>query len=284
MDGILIINKPLGMSSHHCVNRVRKTLNTKKVGHSGTLDLEASGVLVLGINKGTKLLHYLNQDDKRYRFTLAIGKTTDTLDHTGKVITEKPLESVPNIDEILKRFIGPYTQMPPAFSAVKVAGKKLYEYARNNETIPEIAARTLTIHNLKRVSEITTQNNETHVDCEVHASKGIYVRVLANDIAKECHSVGYTTAIHRLQAGTFTIDHAVELDDDLASALIPMNEALRDIPSMIVNIQEIQKIQNGQPLELNHHAEILKCIDEKGQLLAIYERKDTRYKAKNVFI
>ncbi len=284
MDGILIINKPLGMSSHHCVSRVRKALNTKKVGHSGTLDVEASGVLVLGINKGTKLLNYLNQDDKRYRFTLAIGKTTDTLDHTGVFMTEKPIESVPNIDEILSNFIGPYTQIPPAYSAVKVEGKKLYEYARNNETIPKIAARTLTIHTLKRVSELTTINSEHFVDCEVHASKGIYVRVLANDIAKKCHSVGYTQAIHRLQAGTFTIEEAVTLDDDLASAIIPMNEALRDMPSMIVSIPEIQKIKNGQPLVLNHHAEILKCIDENGQLLAIYERNDTYYKAKNVFI
>ncbi len=284
MDGILVINKPLGLTSHQCVNYVRKVFNTKKVGHSGTLDPEASGVLVLGINKGTKLLHYLNQDVKRYRFTLRLGQTTDTLDHTGKIIDEKPLENITDFDDILTRFIGDYNQVPPAYSAVKVKGKKLYQYARNNETIPKLDARYIQIFDLKRISDFVSQEKAVDVDCDVFASKGLYIRVLASDIASALNTVGHTAMIHRTQAGAFTIEDAVNLSETITDALIPMHHALKDMPKYIVSNKEKDAIRHGQKMTLNHHAERLQCIDENGQLIAIYERKDHRYKAKNVFI
>ena len=284
MDGILVIDKPLGLTSHQCVNRIRKVFDTKKVGHSGTLDPEASGVLVIGINKGTKLLNYLNQDTKKYQFTLRLGQTTDTLDHTGKIIAEKPVTRIEQFDDVLKRFIGEYEQIPPVYSAVKINGKKLYQYARNNESIPHIPSRTLVVHDLRRIGEFKDDEKGVSVDCEVHASKGLYIRVLASDIAKTLDTVGHTTKIHRTEAGSFTIAQSVQLDSDLKQALIPMHQALQEMPRYHVSNKEKHAIMHGQKLSINHHASLIQCIDENNNLIAIYERSDTIYKAKNVFI
>ncbi len=284
MNGILVINKPTGISSHDCVNIIRKAMKTKKVGHAGTLDVEASGVLVLGINKGTKLLNYLNQDDKTYRFDVVFGITTDTLDHAGAITDEQPLQSPPDIDAALPKFIGTYTQMPPAYSAVKVGGKKLYEYAREGKPIPEVNARDLTVHELYRTTPVVFDEGRATCGFYLRASKGIYVRQLASDLAETLGTVAHTTAIHRVAAGDFTIDEAIDLDHVNANTpLISLANALRSMPEKQVAGDDLFKAKHGQPLRINADVAQLKIVDERGKLVAIYERKETDYRAKNVF-
>lgn len=285
MDGMIIVNKPLGLSSHDVVGKLRKIYKTKKVGHSGTLDIEASGVLVLGINKGTKLLNYVNQDDKAYTFTIRFGEETDTLDHTGTIIRKGPKPSYSEIEGLVTAFPRLYSQVPPAYSAVKVGGKKLYQYARNNEAIPDVPAREITIYDLG-VQKLVEETADTiDVLCSVHASKGIYVRKLALDLAHKLNTVAHTTTIHRTKAGPYTIEDAVPLDEvQHDTPLISMTDSLPDYPELIAPDDQLFKIQNGQKLSLNATAPMIKIIDKNRQLLAIYEKHDTLYKAKNVFI
>ena len=284
MDGLLIINKPLGFSSHHVVNIVRKKLNTKKVGHSGTLDVEASGVLVLGINKGTKLMNYLNQDEKIYEFRVALGTTTKTLDHTSEIITSKHDFSIDQFDEISAKLIGEHDQVPPDYAAIKVEGKKLYQYARNNQEMPKMNARKTWIYDFKRVSDFVKTPYGIEVTCFIHVSKGFYVRAFARDLAEMLHTVGHTRNIHRIKAGDFDISHAVSLEDDLSKALIPLSQCLPNIESYRCSAEEVIRISHGKVLYLEHHAPMIKCLDENHQLLAIYEKHQDYYKAKNVFM
>ncbi len=285
MDGIIIVNKPLGLSSHDVVGKLRKIYKTKKVGHSGTLDIEASGVLVLGVNKGTKLLNYINQDDKAYNFTIRFGEETDTLDHTGKVIKTGKKPSKNAILKMVSMFPQHYKQIPPAYSAVKIDGKKLYQYARNNEPIPAVPARDITIYDLTFQEMINETVDTIDILCTVHASKGIYVRQLALDMAHMLDTVAHTTTIHRTKAGPYTIDNAIPLADiDANTPLISMADGLPDIKELIAPEDQLFKIKNGQKLSLNITEPMIKIIDKNRQLLAIYEKHDTLYKAKNVFI
>lgn len=284
MDGILVINKPLGLSSHDCVYKIRKIFNTKKVGHSGTLDQEATGVLVLGINKGTKLLNYLNQDDKIYAFTVKFGQLTDTLDHTGTLLKEDTDVDLSDLKPVIQSFIGDYHQVPPAYSAVKVKGKKLYEYARNNQPIPEVPARKLTVYDL-HLDTTSVNQNPLEIAFVVHASKGLYVRKLALDIAQKLGTVAHTTKIHRIKAGYFSLDEAIDLDQvSKESKLLSMQEALKDINAFRIDESMIFKIQNGQAIVLDLSDKLIKIIDKNDHLLAIYEKRDTLYYAKNVFM
>lgn len=291
MDGILLLEKPKGYSSHDCVNLARMAFNTKKVGHSGTLDKEASGLLVLGINKGTKIMEFLNQDDKWYHFTVVFNVQTDTLDHTGKVVDKQKQHDFAKLDKVLKAFEGPYMQSPPAYSAVKVKGKKLYEYARRHETIPDVAKRSLKIYRLKRLNTLEKLANDTYqVTCEVYGSKGLFVRQLALDIAKKLGTVAHTSSIHRVQAGQFHVSDAFGLSDLKANKapLISLNDALKNLPAMTVTPEMQMKIQHGQKLLIIAQDSLLKMVDKKHQtLLAIYEKDPTEknlYRAKKVFI
>ena len=182
VDGVLIINKPKGFTSHDVVNILRKTLNTKKIGHTGTLDPNATGVLPILIGTATKISKYLIEHDKTYIATIKLGEKTDTGDAEGKVI-EKDLKlqdiSYEQITEILKTFIGKQKQIPPAFSAIKINGKKAYEYSRKGQAV-ELEPRNIEIYdvNLKKI-----ENKE--ITFEVFCSKGTYIRTLCEDIAKK---------------------------------------------------------------------------------------------------
>ncbi len=287
MDGILVLNKETNMSSHDCVNQVRMALDTRKVGHAGTLDVAASGVLVLGVNKGTKIMQYLNQDNKTYEFSVAFNQETDTLDHTGKVTLEKQVEDFSKLEEVLATFIGSYEQIPPSYSAVKVKGKKLYEYARKNQPIPEVKPRKTTIYKLEKTSELRKIDGLPAIDLKVSCSKGLYVRQLALDIAKKLGTVAHTTRIHRTQSGRFTLDDAFKMEDLKRGAieLIGLNDALEGFSSVLATDAMVKRITHGQKLNLDAHAEIIKLIDKDKTLLAIYEKTDKKlYKPTRVFI
>jgi len=287
MNGIIVLNKPTGLSSHDCVNRVRKTFQTKKVGHAGTLDKEASGVLVLGINQGTKIMEFLTQNDKGYMFTLRFNRTTTTLDHAGDVCETADVHDFSALDATLKAFLGAYHQTPPAYSAVKVDGKKLYQYALENKSIPEVSARKTYIYTIKRLSNVRDHQDGTYsVDLFAETSKGVFVRRLADDIARRLGSVGHTTRIHRTQSGQFSIEDATELVEltQGRAKIISLNDALCDLRGFKVSESMKTRILNGQAIKLDSDDALIKLLDKHEQLLGIYKQDEPGiYKAQKVF-
>lgn len=213
MNGVILINKEKNISSFGVVAKVRKILNMKKVGHTGTLDPEATGLLPILIGSGTKTSKYLIEHDKTYIAKLKLGIKTTTADEEGDIL-EKDDFKLNKKDEdfyiqIFNSFVGKSTQIPPIYSAIKVDGKKLYEYARKNEEI-EIKPREIEIYNIKIIS---INYDENEIDFEVSCSKGTYIRTLCEDIAKKLKTVGYMKELNRTRVDNFRIEDAITLEE-----------------------------------------------------------------------
>lgn len=207
-SGILLINKPINMSSFYAVKKVRSLLGIKKVGHAGTLDPLAQGLLIIAFGKYTKLCEYLSGQDKVYETIIKLGETTTTDDAEGEIIAQKDCSFV-TIDKIkssIEKFVGTIPQVPPNFSAIKVNGKRAYAMARNNEHI-ELQARNITIHSIKLV-----YFDLPYVKVQVHCSKGSYIRSLARDLGNELTCGAYAYNINRLSSGSFKIEEATMFD------------------------------------------------------------------------
>ena len=244
MNGIIIIYKPKGWTSHDIVAKV-KNLTQEKVGHTGTLDPLATGVLPLLIGKGTLCSKYLINHDKKYKVTLKLGKKTSTGDEEGEIIEEQNINEQileqTNIEEALKKFIGEQEQIPPIYSAIKVKGKKLYEYARNNQEV-KIEPRKITIYEINLL-KIDKTNNE--IQFEVKCSKGTYIRSLCEDIAKTLGTVGYMKELERTEVGDFKLEQSISIDD-----LISISESDENkIEEKIIGIEEL--FNNLENIELN---------------------------------
>lgn len=237
MDGILIINKPIGKTSFDIVRDVRKEYNTKKVGHIGTLDPMASGVLPILIGQATKLSNYLMEHDKEYIATLHLGVQTDTGDSEGNVIKEQSVDEVlyENINSVLNSFVGESTQIPPMYSAIKVNGKKLYELAREGKTI-ERAPRKIIITSIELLD---VNKNEAEITFKVICSKGTYIRTLCEDIADKLGTCGYMKSLNRTRVGNFLIEDA--------GKFIELKDVFQDIPK--VNVDSIDKLKNGMSIK-----------------------------------
>lgn len=211
MDGIILINKPKNNTSHDIVRKVKKLLN-QKVGHTGTLDPNATGVLPLLIGKGTELSKYLINHDKIYEAILQLGEKRDTADVEGNVVEEKDVSEScldkTNIENIFKSFIGIQEQIPPIYSAIKVNGKKLYEYARKGENI-EVQPRKIEIYSMELI-DVDKTNKQIHF--RVKCSKGTYIRTLCEDIAYKLQTVGYMKELKRTQVGEFKIEDAITIE------------------------------------------------------------------------
>lgn len=212
MDGIIIINKPKNCTSHDIVRKAKKIFH-EKVGHTGTLDPMATGVLPLLIGKGTLCSKYLVNHDKIYDVTLTLGVKTDTADTEGTMIEKKEVPQTifqkENIEEILKSFLGKQEQIPPMYSAIKVKGKKLYEYARKGQTI-EIQPRQIEIYKIKLLQ---MEEEQKQIQFRVACSKGTYMRSLCEDIAQRLGTIGYMSGLNRVQVGDFKIADAVSMDE-----------------------------------------------------------------------
>ncbi|WP_370772061.1 tRNA pseudouridine(55) synthase TruB [Faecalibacillus intestinalis] len=276
MDGILLINKPAGYTSHDIVGIVRKKLHTKKVGHCGTLDPDATGVLVVCVNKATKAIQFLMSDTKVYRATLSLGKSTDTYDASGKILEEKEVGQISKaqVIDVLNSFLGKSKQKPPIYSAIKVNGKKLYEYARNGEEV-EIKERDIEI---MMIELIDFSNNEIVFD--VKCSKGTYIRSLCVDIAKKLGYPGHMSHLERRQAGRFLITDCITLEqlenDDYSlhsidDALCGFSQLKLDDPTPVYHGKQIKSDLTGQ----------VAIYDNQNRLLAIYESTGQGY-LKNV--
>ncbi len=283
-DGLLVIDKPPRLSSAQVVERIKRLTRPKRIGHTGTLDPFATGVLVLCFNQATKLAGFLMDQDKIYEGTMLLGIETDTLDPTGQVIRRAPVAvSLEAVVEAGRIFVGQISQRPPAYSALKRDGERLYDKARRGEAV-EVGPREVTIYSLK-----VTRTELPRVEFEVHCSKGTYVRALARDWGKALGCGGHLESLRRLQAGSFSIEQALLLGQiealaarrSLASRLIPPAKALPEWPRLVLSPEAANKIINGQALESDELTGLsprflklgqrLKLTDSTGQLIALAE-------------
>ena len=268
MDGIIIINKEKEYTSHDVVAKVKKILNEKKVGHTGTLDPNATGVLPILLGKGTKLSKYLINHNKIYEATLKLGEKTDTADIEGEIIEEKDVRkeniSKENIAKILQEFIGKSKQVPPMYSAIKVKGKKLYEYARKGQTI-EIKPREIEIYSIELLN---INNNE--ITFRVHCSKGTYIRTLCENIAEKLETVGYMKDLKRIEVGEFNIKNAItlkELENKKGKAVISIEDFLKDKNTITLNIKKLNLFLNGVNLKVEQVDGVYRIYNEKNEFI-----------------
>lgn len=246
MRGWLIVDKPAGPTAHDIVAQARRRLKFKRIGHSGTLDPPATGVLVLAIGTATRLLRFL-PGDKVYRGRITFGTTTDTLDATGQVLTTAPVAlDVAEIDAALARFVGAIEQIPPMVSAVQIQGKRLYELARAGQTV-ERQPRPVTIHALDRLSWESPQ-----LDVRVHCSAGTYIRTLADDLGRMLGPGAHLSALRRERANGLDLAEAIDLatadDEALLAAIRPLDEPLADYPAIRLGADEAKRFRHGNAL------------------------------------
>ena len=272
-NGLLVINKEKGYTSRDVVNIIGKFFGTKKVGHTGTLDPLATGVLVLCLNRYTKLNEILTSDEKEYIAEVTLGIRTDTLDIDGNILEKKECYVDKNdLEKVLKKFKKSYDQEVPIYSALKVNGKKLYEYARNNEKVV-LPKKNVTI---KKIELLSFEKNKFTFKCLV--SKGTYIRSLIRDILKDLNVIGTMSNLIRIKHGVFDIKDAYSLEDVKSGnyKLLKISDVL-DISKIKVDNNLKFKILNGVRLKGNYPNRIL-FLDEDGRELAIYKKDKDDYK------
>lgn len=285
MNGIIVINKDKDYTSRDVVNIVSKKLNTKKVGHTGTLDPMAKGVLVICVNEGTKLVDLLSADIKEYLAEITLGIDTDTLDITGNVLKEeKSIIDKNIIIDCLNNFPKKYMQEVPAYSAVKVDGKKLYEYARNNEEV-NLPKKEVIIHELELVSDIRYENNKTIFKIRCLVSKGTYIRSLIRDIASSLNTIGTMSDLVRTKNGNFDINSAVTIEEfkNDKYRFITLEEAISNIEKKEVDDILLKKISNGCKLKNIYDTDLI-AFTKNDIVIAIYESDGNNLKPYKMFL
>ena len=251
MNGILIVNKSKGYTSHDIVAKVKK-ITGEKVGHTGTLDPLATGVLPILIGKGTLCSKYLMNHDKTYKVLLKLGIKKSTGDEEGEIIQEETVDEEildeRNVKTVLNSFLGEQMQIPPIYSAIKVKGKKLYEYARKGQKV-EIEPRKITIYDIKllKINKVSSE-----IQFEVSCSKGTYIRSLCEDIAKKMGTVGYMKELQRTRVGIFTIEQSVLVEDltkeTIEKYMITIEKLFKDLENIELNEKKLQLFLNGVKL------------------------------------
>jgi tRNA pseudouridine55 synthase len=277
MFGVLVIDKPLGPTSFDVVKKVRALLKVQKVGHTGTLDPLATGVLPVCVGEATKIAGFILETEKAYDAVVRLGVSTDSYDAQGKVLAEAPVPPLTRerLEKVLDRFRGGFLQLPPMFSAVKVAGKRLYEHARKGEEV-ERAPREVTVHEL-----LLRDFSATEVRLSVLCSKGFFVRALAHDLGEALGCGAHLEALRRTKTGPFTLSQAIPLErleaqvqeggpEAIAGRLVSMDEALGELPELTLGEAEARKVLHGVPLEANGPAGYVRVRGPQG-LLAIAE-------------
>ena len=254
MNGILLIDKPKDYTSHDIVTIVKK-ISKEKVGHTGTLDPNATGVLPLLIGKATLISKYLINHDKTYITTVQLGIKTDTADSEGKIIEEKEVIklNIEMVQRVLEDMIGKQKQIPPMYSAIKVKGKKLYEYARKGEEI-KVASRNIQIYDMKLLE---IDNKEKKITFEISCSKGTYIRTVCETIAEKLNTVGYMKELRRIKVGDFAIEHTVKIDEliqhpeMLEKTLMSLEEFYKEKGFIELSDKKLQLFLNGVKLQKN---------------------------------
>ena len=260
MDGIIVVNKEKGCTSHNLVSKVKKIVK-EKVGHTGTLDPLATGVLPLLIGKGTLCSKYLINHNKEYIAVLKLGVSTDTMDGEGIVLEEKDVDTSilekSNVEKILSGFVGKQIQEPPIYSAIKVKGKKLYEYARKGESV-EIPKREIEIYDmeLRGINKI-----ENEIEFKVKCSKGTYIRSLCLDLAKKLGTIGYMKDLKRLKVGEFSIENSITINEqttkeDIEKNIITIEELFKNKEKIELDTKKLILFLNGVKLNYNNKDEV----------------------------
>lgn len=271
-NGILMVNKPSGITSRDVINIVGKTLNTKKVGHTGTLDPMATGVLVLCLGNALKVCELITANDKEYIAKVILGIETETLDTTSPIInTKKTNITKEEIEKVLNSFKGSYLQEVPKYSAVKINGKKLYEYAREGKEI-ELPKKMVTIYDIQLVSDITYYNDTTIFYIKTTVSKGTYIRSLIRDIGYKLNTYGCMDSLERTRQGIFNIDNSNTLEEIKNNnyKLLSIEESLPNIPLVEVDNKTLFKIRNGVKLKKFFTGDMA-IIKDKNKVVAIYK-------------
>lgn len=295
IHGIINVYKEKGFTSHDVVAKLRGIVGQKKIGHTGTLDPDATGVLPVCLGKATKLCDLLTDKNKTYEAVLLLGKTTDTQDITGEVLEEKSIEALTEekVREAIEGFIGDYEQIPPMYSALKVNGKKLYELAREGKVI-ERKARPVKILDIQ-ILEIDLPKVRMEVSC----SKGTYIRTLCHDIGEKLGCGGCMESLIRTRVSTFRIEDAKTLDEietlkqegKLAELLVPIDAMFPFYPKITVKDDWKAFAKNGNPLDLKMLKEAcgqdeetqVRLYDESGKFIAIYQWKEKKYHIVKMF-
>ena len=287
LNGFLIIDKSSGMTSHSVVHQIRKITNTKKVGHAGTLDPDATGVLVVGLGKATRLITYLVSDNKTYQATIRLGQSTSTDDREGEILKTVDCSNLDEneINSVILNFIGDIDQIPSAVSAIKINGQKAYDLVRKGEKVElkprKIHISAIDIHEIKKV------NSYIDLNLTIHCSSGTYIRALARDIGEQLKVGGHVTNLRRLQSGQWNISDAKKIEelkvDNLP--LISMAEiATTMFPSVKVEFEEIQDLIHGRYVRKTHEpAETIALIDKKPSLVALAHGDGVMLKPQIVF-
>lgn len=295
MDGILPLWKPKGMTSHDCVMKIRKIFHTKKVGHTGTLDPEVEGVLPICIGQATKIVPFLTDTKKTYIAEVKLGQTTETEDNYGKIIKEAKVGKFPSeeeIQQVMELFRGDIIQIPPMYSAVKVNGRRLYEYARKNETV-ERPKRKVHIYCLKYLGK---QPEDKTIGFKVICSKGTYIRTLCVDIGERLGYPAHMSFLKRIQTGVFTEKKAVtfeqinqaKAEEKLFSLLAPLVSGVEHLAKLEVDKATKQKITHGQKLDRPEELPATNpfVVMHENEFLAIYQlhpNNENQLKAVRVF-
>lgn len=289
LDGIIPLYKERGMTSFDCVSRLRRILHTKKIGHSGTLDPNVDGVLPICVGQATKVVEFLMASGKQYVGELLVGEATTTQDLDGEVVAQKPVTAPIAEDTIRKamqKLTGDIIQIPPMYSAIKVNGKKLYEYARAGETV-ERPKRHVHIERFEMTaSSYDEKNQQQRIRFVVDCSKGTYVRTLAYDLAKELGYPGVMSSLTRTKSGGFELDQTLSLTDiqDAMEAQImnryvyPMDYALNSYPHAELSDAQWKKVQNGGWLSDLDTKDQEVALTYQGEVKALYQLKDHVYK------
>lgn len=272
MNGIIVINKPKDYTSRDIVNIVSKKLNTKKVGHTGTLDPLATGVLVLPIGRALKVSELLTSNTKEYIAEVILGYETDMLDITGTEIKRNiPSVTKEELLKVLKSYIGKYNQEVPLYSAVKVGGRKLYEYARSGIPVTP-PSKEVEVYSLELISDLKHINNivEFTIRCEV--SKGTYIRSLIRDIAYSLNTYGTMKSLIRTRQGIFTLKDAYTLKDieENNYKLLSIKECLPNIKTTVIEEPLLTKVKNGRVLDKFFKENMSLLLDKEGKEIAIY--------------
>lgn len=278
MDGILLIDKPAGLTTRQIDNHLKHVYSTKKIGHAGTLDPFATGLVLVGVNQGTKALSFFEYLDKTYIATLKLGERTKSGDNETEVVETT---DVPELNDTLISYkmlglLGEQKQVPPMYSAIKINGKPLYELARQDIEV-ERDARNVTIFGLKLISYNEKENT---IQFEAHVSKGTYIRTLGEDIAKALGTVGHLIALRRIKIGKFSIGKAIKYEDiNESTRLYSIPSACYFIPKVPVNEKIKSKVQNGVPMKVKTKSDILLFVDQAkpNKAISFYMRSEGGY-------
>lgn len=292
MDGIINLKKEAGMTSHDAVFKLRKILQTKKIGHGGTLDPDVVGVLPIAVGKATRLVEFMQDEGKIYEGEVTLGFSTTTEDASGEVLAKTPVLASLDaklVDEAIASLTGLITQIPPMYSAVKVNGRKLYEYARTGEAV-EKPKRQVAIYSFERTSPISYENQTARFNFRVRCGKGTYIRTLAVDLGVKLGLASHMSQLTRISSAGMSLEDALTLDEiaervaeEDFSFLQPLELGIGDLVKVDLTKEQAEDVRFGRFIDVNSNETQVAGFFQ-GKLLAILEKRDKEYKPRKVFL